>query len=154
MSKDYKLVKMGNNKTDNICRTVTKQSLVHECINGKVSDWLPYDNYSLKYMRRLRVRRDINLPEEVERMPRSCRKDGVRWMFSRTSGLTRVRGTRSRNRSSSLPAMPFGVQSFLEILVNISVKGAAGELAGTANRNRSCLALSQKLLPRYTLGRA
>lgn len=86
-------------------------------------------------------------------MPRRSRRKECE-MFSRTSALTRVRGTRS-NRSPNCPASSPRCRNtifFLETLVNISVKGAAGELAEPANRNRPDLALS-KNYSQDTLGR-
>lgn len=66
-----------------------------------VSDRLPRDNYSPRYMRRLRAAR--YKPRKNSEECRGAIEKMECEMFSRTSALTRVRGTRS-NRSPSRPA--------------------------------------------------
>lgn len=69
-------------------------------------------------------------------------------MFSRASALTRVRGTDLPAALLFLRDIFRGAISFLETLINISVKGAAGVLAGPANRNRA--GSFEKLFPGYS----
>lgn len=62
----------------------------------------------------------------------------------------------SRNALELISALLFlgdifrGTISFLETLVNISVKATAGELAGPANWNRAGLHSFEKLFPGYS----
>lgn len=119
---------------------------------ASVSDRLPRDNYSPRYMRRLRAAR--YKPRKNSEECRGAVEKMECEMFSRTSALTRVRGTRSNRAALLLLRDVFrDTIFFLETLVNISVKGAAGELARPTNRNRPGLTLS-KNYSQDTLGRA
>lgn len=135
-----------------IYRIVMKQSLIHKQM---LSDCYMIIRELVEIYRGVYVRRAINPGRTRKNAGELSKGWSAKCFLARA--LWREFEERARTRSPSRPAFSLrdifrSTISFLETLVNISVKGAAGEFAGPANRNRAGFALS-KNHSQDTLGR-